>query len=240
MRSMPRRWPEVVEVDVARHLDRVAQVDPAVAALLVAVERRGRRTSAWPGQKTRASGSTRPAASAPYARKGLKTEPGEYVFWIARFCSGRSRVLEQARPLRRRDAAREPVRVVGGRGDEREDLAGLRVQRDDASRPCPGSTPRRCPAARGRASGRGSGPGSPRGGLLGDLAAVRVDDDAPLAVDAREQPLVGALDALLPDPVADAVDVAGALDLLGRRLREVAERVRRRRRRACRGAAARP
>ena len=38
----------------------------------------------------RAAGSTRPCASAPYARKSLKTDPGEYMFWTARFWSGRS------------------------------------------------------------------------------------------------------------------------------------------------------
>ncbi len=141
---------------------------------------------------------------------------------------GPVRVLEQARPLRRRHAAHEPVRVVGGRGHERQDLARRGIHRDDGPDLVlevllrhvlqPHVEGEEEVLARRRLHAVG----------LGDLAPVGVDDHAALSVGARQQPLVAALHALLPDPVADGVQGSGALDLIGRCLREVAERVRRR------------
>ena len=116
-----------VEVDVARLLDRVPQIDGAVAALLpalelVAVEIRAagavhlevRRDDAFfePG---------RPTAI-------LNVEPGEYRPWRARFCSGCSSSRVQRRPCRAVDARGKRVRVVGGTAGEPSTLAVARIE----------------------------------------------------------------------------------------------------------------
>ncbi len=156
----------------------------------------------------------------------MKTDPGEYMFWMDRFWSGRSGFSRSPVPLAGGDPSGEPVRIVRGRGHQREDLARLRVERDDRPDPLAEILLREIlelrverheqvlPGARLQPVG------------FGHLAAMRVHDDATLAVCPGEQPLVGALDPLLPDPVADLVDAPRALDLIGRGLREIPESVR--------------
>ena len=125
------------------------------------------------------------------------------MFWIARFWSGRSGSVEEARPLRRAHAPHEPVRVVGRRGHERQDLAGARVDRhrgaDLVLEVFLGHVLQA--DVEGQEEVLAGSRFDPA--LVRDLAPVRVDDHAALAVGARQQPLVGALDSLLPDPVAD-------------------------------------
>src|SRR5262249_24589563 len=58
------------------------------------------------------------------------------------------------------------------------------------------------------------------------FVAMGIDDDSPLPVHPRQQPLVGAFDPLLSDPSADVVVPLSGLDLLGARLRQIAENVR--------------
>ena len=156
----------------------------------------------------------------------MKTEPGEKAFWIARFWSGWCGSLTQARPLRPGHAAGEPVRVVGGRGDEGQDLPGPRVHRDDTPDAIPEvilGDPLEPEVERHEEVLAGPRLRAP---LLGDLPPVRVHDDPPLAVDAREQRLVGRLDPLLADPVAHRVAARSRPDLVRRGLGEIAERVR--------------
>ena len=66
----------LVVVAVAGLGEAAAQVDPAVAAVLPAVEARGCRAQVEPAQYTPSPGLTTPASSAASAMQTLKVEPG--------------------------------------------------------------------------------------------------------------------------------------------------------------------
>ena len=136
-------------------------------------------------------------------------------------------VADDRLPLGAADAAGEDVRVEGRGRDEREDLAGLRVEGDRRSDLVAEVVVReplevevdvqdeRVPGKRVDAV------------ELGDLAAERVDDEGPEARGPREEVLVGGLDAVLPDRLARARRGRARGELVGARLAEVPEEVRR-------------
>jgi hypothetical protein len=127
---LTRSLAQVVEVDVAGELDRVAEVDQAVAALLVTVELAAVELGVPRTEDLRVR--VHQVHRQRAVRQKRFDDRARRIHVLDGAVLQRTvRVLQQARPLDGRDAAGEPVRVVGGRRDQCEDLAGLRIQGDD-------------------------------------------------------------------------------------------------------------
>ena len=141
-------------------------------------------------------------------------------------------VLDDAFPFRAADALREEVRVVRGGGEEREDLAGLRVEshrRADLVREVVlgDLLERKVDREAQRVAGQ-------RGlvARLADFAPERIDDVGARARESGEKVLIRRLDALLADGFAGArrIRVEGARlhargHLFGRGLAELPQEV---------------
>jgi hypothetical protein len=220
----PEATPQVVEVDIARHLDRVAQVDPAVSVLLVTM-----KSPPVEGRLARAEHPLLRVHQAqrerPVSHVDLEDRAGGERVLNGAVLERRVGIADQTRPLARAHAAGEPVRIVRRGGDENQDLARLRIHRhcradlvlEEVLRDPLEAEVERQENVLSRLSLDTL--------LLRDLPAVGIHDDPPLPVDTCQQLLVGALDPLLAHPVPEPVFLLDAFDLFRARLREVAQGV---------------